>query len=260
METQIDYWDAHALLEWHIELGADEAICDAPINRYDIVDAPPKSKASAPQTFAPPVTPEVDAVSEAVAAAKSASDLGALKAAMMAFEHCDLKKGAQNLVFAQGDPAANVMVIGDAPGREEDKSGHPFAGPAGVLAGKMFGAIGLSVEGAEGTEPLYTALAMPWRPPQNRDPSPLELAMMKPFLLRHIELADPKILVLAGNLASMALLGKGGITRLRGQWQTVLGRPAMPMLNPTFVLRQPLSKRDTWADLLEIRAKLDAAN
>jgi DNA polymerase len=122
----------------------------------------------------------------------------------------------------------------------------------------MFDAIGMSRTNPDATRALYITNVLPWRPPQNRDPSPEEVAMMLPFVARHVELADPDILVLMGNHACQALLGRKGITRLRGTWSEALGRPALPMFHPAYLLRSPHAKREAWADLLDLRARLDA--
>lgn len=256
MESQIDYWTAHALLEWQVELGATEAICDVPVDRYALQDAAPKKAATAPA--AAPVrqkAPEVDAVQVAKAAAQRAGDLNALKAELSAFEHCALKKGAHNLVFSDGSPDARVMVIGEAPGRDEDLQGLPFVGRAGHLLDKMFAAIGMA-RSADGLAGVYITNVLPWRPPQNRDPKPEEIAMMVPFVTRHIELAKPDLIVLMGNISCQAMLGKRGITRLRGNWTEVAGVPALPMFHPAYLLRSPHAKREAWADLLSLQARL----
>jgi DNA polymerase len=256
MESQIDYWTAHALLEWQMELGATEAICDEPVDRYALQDTAPKKAATAPA--AAPVrqkAPEVDAVQVAKAAAQRAGDLNALKAELAAFEHCALKKGAHNLVFSDGSPDARVMVIGEAPGRDEDLQGLPFVGRAGHLLDKMFAAIGMA-RSADGLAGVYITNVLPWRPPQNRDPKPEEIAMMVPFVTRHIELAKPDLIVLMGNISCQAMLGKRGITRLRGNWTEVAGVPALPMFHPAYLLRSPHAKREAWADLLSLQARL----
>ena len=202
-----------------------------------------------------PAAPAVDTVAIARQLAESAGSLDVLRATMEGFEHCDLKRGARNFVFCDGHPGARVMVIGEAPGRDEDQQGKPFVGRAGHLLDKMFAAIGLDrqVDGATG---LYITNMLPWRPPQNRDPKPEELAMMQPFLRRHVELAAPDVVVLMGNHACAGLLGRKGITRMRGNWEDVMGKPAMPMFHPAYLLRNPAAKREAWADLLEIKARL----
>ena len=198
-----------------------------------------------------PVTNTRPPVAVARAAAEACDTLEELRAALEAFELCELKKGARNLVFSDGVPGARVMIVGEAPGRDEDRAGRPFVGRAGQLLDRMLAAIGLGRDAS-----VYITNVMPWRPPQNRDPRPEEIAMMKPFLARHVALAAPDLLVLVGNISCQAVLGKRGITRLRGTWQEALGRPALPMLHPAYLLRQPLAKRETWADLLALQARL----
>ena len=177
--------------------------------------------------------------------------LDGLRAALASFDHCDLKLGARNLVFSGGTPGARVMIVGEAPGVEEDRAGGPFVGGAGQLLDKMLAAIDLSRESS-----VYITNVLPWRPPQDRDPKPEEIAMMQPFLNRHIALANPDVLVVMGNQACQALLGKRGITRLRGDWAEVQGKPALPMFHPTYLLGTPAAKRETWADLLALKARL----
>lgn len=250
MESALDPHTALALLEWQIELGATEAIGDAPLDRYALAEAAPVT--AAPAHAAPVPAPEAtDPVAVARAAAEACDTLDELRAALEAFELCELKKGARNLVFSDGVPGARVMIVGEAPGRDEDRAGRPFVGRAGQLLDRMLAAIGLGRDAS-----VYITNVMPWRPPQNRDPRPEEIAMMKPFLARHVALAAPDLLVLVGNISCQAVLGKRGITRLRGSWQEALGRPALPMLHPAYLLRQPLAKRETWADLLALQARL----
>jgi DNA polymerase len=244
----------HAMLEWQIELGATEAISDVPVNRYDVpaVVEKPKVAEVAAGGFVPMA--KEDPVALANKAAAGAGTLEELRSAMAAFDHCDLKKGARNLVFSDGIAGASVMLIGDAPTRAEDQAGTPFVGKEGQLLDKMLGAIGMGR--ANAAAPVYLTSILPWRPPQNRDPKPHEIAMMKPFLLRHIELAAPKVLVLVGNWACQALLEKRGIARLRGQWTQVAGIPALPLFHPSHLMRSPEFKRETWADLLSLQKRL----
>lgn len=258
METQIDYWDAHALLEWQVELGVSEAIGETPVNRYESPQTMPKPAATmdAKTPPAPVKAPEVDSVDEAQKAVSGVSSIDDLKSALMGFELCDLRRGARNLVFQDGNVGARVMVVGDTPSREDDIEGKPFTGSIGALFDKMFAAIDLDRGAQDSTQGLYITTALPWRPPENRDPSPTEIAMLKPFLLKHIELANPDVIVLMGNAACMTVLGRAGITRLRGNWQTVLGKPVLPMMSPRGLLRTPIAKREAWADLLDLRAKL----
>ncbi|MDD9720181.1 uracil-DNA glycosylase [Sulfitobacter sp. PR48] len=255
MESSAYHHDL-ALLEWQIELGAFEAIGDVPVNRYEVPAAVEKPKAAVAATPAVAPVPQarVDAVAIAEQAAAAAATLEDLRAAMAAFEHCDLKKGARNLVFSDGIPGASVMLVGEAPGRDEDRAGKPFVGRAGQLLDKMLAAIDMGRDRAEA--PVYITNVLPWRPPQNRDPKPEEIAMMKPFLMRHIALAKPQVLVIVGNWSCQALLGKRGITRLRGAWTEAAGVPALPIFHPAYLLRSPEFKREAWADLLSLKAKL----
>lgn len=247
----LEGYDALAALAWQMELGADEALQDAPVDRYALAD---KAKAPAAPIAAPVVAKEVDPVAEANAAAAAATDLDALKAAMAAYPHCDLRQGARNLVFADGIAGAALMIVGEAPGRDEDREGRPFVGRAGQLLDRMLAAIG-----KDRARDVYITNVLPWRPPQNRDPSPEEIAMLQPFLARHIALAGPKVLIAMGNISCRALLGRQGITRLRGNWQEAESLPLMPMFHPAYLLRNPAAKRATWADLLDVEARLNGS-
>lgn len=268
---------ARALLEWQIELGADEAILDAPLDRYGLSDpvmrpvsgpGVQRSVSSGPVNPAPrpefPAQVRQDGVAIAAKAAAAAGDLDALRAAMADFAYCDLRKGARNLVFADGDPHARVMIVDEAPGREEDAAGVPFAGRAGQLLDRMLGAVGMGRSGGGqaarigSQRAVYLVPVLPWRPPADRSPTAGEIAVMLPFLTRHIELADPEILVLMGNAPCQALLGRQGITRLRGTWTQALDRPALPMVAPDALLGRSEAKRDAWADLLSLAARLEA--
>ena len=242
-----------AALEWQIASGADEAILDTPVDRTAVPEKPkPVAAVPAPE----PVSTEPDPVAAARAAAEAASDLGALRTSMEAFEHCELKRGARQLVFADGEPQARVMIIGEAPGRDEDLEGKPFVGRAGQLLDLMFSHINLSRKAPAPEAALYITNVLPWRPPQNRDPKPDEMAMMLPFLQRHVALVDPDLIVAMGNHACQALLGRRGITRLRGTWVEAMGKPVLPMFHPAYLLRTPEAKRETWADLLDLKARL----
>ncbi len=249
----MDFDAARAALLWQVELGADEPVGDAPVNRYELAAVAPKP-VSAPATPAP-VQP-VDAVAEATALAAGATSLESLAEVQAAFDRCELKKGARNFVFADGNPGARVMVIGEAPGRDEDLDGRPFVGAAGQLLDRMFAAIGLSRDATHADEAIYIANVLPWRPPQNREPSPDEIAMMLPFLARHVDLAAPDFIVLMGNTPCLAGIGAKGILKLRGTWAQAFGRPALPMTHPAYLLRTPSAKREAWADLLALKTRL----
>lgn len=256
-DTDLDPDAARAALEWLIELGVDAAVGDAPVDAYALPDhlAIPKPAAAAP---VPVAEAAVDPVAAARAAANAAKTLDDLRDAVMAFDLCDLKKGARNTVFADGNPKARVMIIGEAPGRDEDLQGKPFVGRAGHLLDRMFAAIDLARSNPDPDRAIYITNVLPWRPPGNRDPEPAEIAMLLPFLQRHVELADPDLLVLMGNAACVAALGQRGILRLRGKWAEAFGRPALPMTHPAYLLRQPHAKREAWEDLLSLRARLTA--
>ena len=178
-------------------------------------------------------------------AAAGAQDLAGLKQAMAQFEHCQLKRGARQLVFADGNSDAKIMIVGEGPGRDEDMEGRPFVGRAGQLLDRMFAAIGLSRTADDAGSSIYITNVVPWRPPQNRDPSPMEIDMMLPFLRRHIALAKPEIIVAMGNISCQALLGQRGVTKLRGQWTTGCGVDVMPMFHPhiCYAILLPYAKR-----------------
>ncbi len=255
MESAVEYWTTKALLDWQVEMGVDEAICDAPIDRYALEDKKPAPKTPAINTAPPePVQePEINTADVAQSTAAAAQDLDGLRAAMLAFEHCDLKVAARNFIFSDGVAGSDVMIITDAPDRDDDRAGQMVSGRTGVLFDKMLAAIGLNLVGENA---VYMAPVVPWNPPQNRDPNAEEWAMMVPFLKRHIALANPKILVLMGNGPCQALLGRSGMTRLRGKWADVAGLPALPMFAPSYLLNTGAAKRDAWADLLALKSRL----
>ncbi|MEM8775570.1 MAG: uracil-DNA glycosylase [Pseudomonadota bacterium] len=241
-----------ALLQWQIELGADEATGDQPVNRYDL----PKQSAPRKATSAPITAETADPVVVAKSVAAGAGDLEALRASLDAFEHCALKQGARNLVFCDGFVEARLMIIGEAPGRDEDIQGKPFVGRAGQLLDRMLIAIDHDRQNADPDQGVYITNVLPWRPPQNRDPTKEEMAMMRPFVERHVALVDPDVVVLMGNISCEVGLGVRGITRLRGKWTEAYGKPCLPMFHPAYLLRNPAAKREAWADLLELDARL----
>ncbi len=257
-DWETNFETARAALAWQVEMGVDEAICDTPQNRYALPDkvAKPTKPATAPAAAAP-ASEATDPVAEARSMAAAAQDLAELREALAAYPHCELRLGARNLVFCDGQEGARVMIVGEAPGREEDLQGKPFVGEAGQLLDRMFGAIAMGRAHPDPARALYITNILPWRPPQNRDPSAEERAMMRPFVLRHVELANPDIVVLMGRISASTLLETSeGITRIRGQWREFMGRPALPMLHPAYLLRTPAAKREAWADLLDLQAKL----
>lgn len=262
--ADLDAATALALLEWQAEMGVDEPMLDAPVDRFDLaVRPPPDAPAPAPAPVAAPMLvldsgDDLPArVAQAEALAASAMTLEALAAAQEAFDGIELKKGARNFCFADGNPAAPVLILGEAPGDEEDRQGRPFVGRSGQLLDRMFDAIGLSRRAVDAERALYIINVLTWRPPGNRDPHPDEIAISLPFVRRHVALAAPDMIVLMGNIACDAAIGRRGILRLRGTWTQAFDRPALPMTHPAYLLRNPPAKREAWADLLSISARLD---
>lgn len=264
--TSLDPRVIEALLAWQMAAGVDEAMSEEPVDRFALyteqqeaqaarateapIAATPERRGAPPVPQAPaPV--KVDPVAEARRAAAAASDLAALSATLQAFPHCDLKRGARNFLFAEGTPGARVMWITDPPGAAEDKAGRLMAGPSAGLFAKMLGAIGLDPD-----ESTYLAPLMPWPNRAGRGTEEEVTAMMVPFLRRHIELAAPEVIVLAGNQVVQALLGKSGILSLRGTWTEIMGRPALISLPPGILLQNTYLKRGSWEDLLALQARL----
>lgn len=257
--------DTLVTLNWLVEAGADEAIADAPVNRLTakpIVQPFPQaeSRPSAPRPAparAPMPVPAGDSIGGAQAAAAAATSLAELQAALEAFDGCALKRTATNTVFADGVAAGRIMLIGEAPGRDEDRIGKPFVGRAGQLLDKMLASIGLDRK-----VNAYITNVINWRPPDNRDPTPEEAAACLPFLRRHIELADPGLIILLGAVAARHVVGiSDGIMKLRGRWlEYRVGErmvPLMPTLHPAYLLRQPAHKKLAWRDLQAIRARME---
>ena len=256
--------DSRALLQWLVDAGADEAISETPTDHFA---APATSKRPARSVAPSASTIEAaKAVSlstgpgSARALAASCNTLSELRTALENFEGSELKRLAKNTVFADGAADARIMFIGEAPGRDEDAQGVPFVGRAGKLLDRMLEPIGLD------RSKVYITNVLPWRPPQNRDPSGEEVAICLPFLHRHIELLDPRLLVLLGAVATRHLLGSTeGIMRLRGRWdvyqamsgETMRAIPVMPTLHPAYLLRQPAAKRLAWRDLLAIAERAE---
>jgi DNA polymerase len=266
---------ALALLEWQIAMGADEAIGDLAVNWLAPPAAPIREPALPPRPAAPqpaarslaasvvgPPSALAESLAEAAQSARllaaAAESIEALAALVAEFDGCPLKRTATTTVFMDGNPAAQVMIVGEAPGADEDRIGRPFVGRAGQLLDRMLAAIELDRTTVQITNVIY------WRPPGNRKPTAAETASCLPFVLRHIALARPKVLVLAGGTAANTLLPvTDGITRLRGRWfdLAVPGLdspvPTLPMFHPAFLLRAPERKRDAWRDLLALKTRLD---
>ena len=265
---------AQDLLDWYQEMGVDEAVSDNPTDWFarapkpvsapargpatpranDSSDRPTAQHVDRPRLFAD--TPPSQAAMDARERARSAGSLDELEQLLAGFDGCPLKATAKNTCFARGSPAARVMFIGEAPGRDEDLQGLPFVGRAGQLLDKMLGAIGL------GEDAVYITNIVYWRPPGNRTPTPQEVQACQPFLERQIELIDPKVLVFLGGAAAKQMLATSdGIMRLRGKWRDFKAGDAEPRaiatLHPAYLLRNPVAKRLAWRDLLEIQAALE---
>jgi uracil-DNA glycosylase family 4 len=251
-----------ATLNWLVEAGADEAVAEEPVNRLVARAAPQPMPPAVPRPAAPVRAPapmiEGDTIGSAMAAAASAGSLAELQAALEAFDGCGLKRTATTTVFADGVASGRIMLIGEAPGRDEDRVGKPFVGRAGQLLDKMLASIGL-----DRRTNAYITNVINWRPPDNRDPTPEEAAACLPFLRRHIELADPQIIILLGAVAARHVVGvSDGIMKLRGRWlEYRVGErmvPLMPTLHPAYLLRQPAHKKLAWRDLQAVRDKIQA--
>jgi DNA polymerase len=264
------------LLDFYLEAGADALIGEEAVDHFaesaDLAAAPPAPRERAPvavptpaavmrqsPSMAPaaPQAPD-EAALAARQAAKSAATLDELRDLLEKFDGCALKATASRLVFADGNPKARVMLVGEAPGRDEDIEGLPFVGRAGKLLDLMLAAIGLD------RTQVYIANIVPWRPPGNRTPTPQESAICLPFIKRQIELADPDFLVCLGKPSMQTLLGiHEPISKARGRWTTFdTGKreiKAMATFHPAFLLRSPLQKRFAWRDFLSLKKALAAS-
>jgi len=271
-EDQISLAD---LLAFYAEAGVDEPLEEQPIDRFArqaerVPAAPTERQAPAREAARAPVSAPASRPMQATSVpdeaqaalarelAAAATSLEELRAAMQAFDGCNLKFTAKQMVFADGNPQADLMLVGEAPGRDEDIEGLPFVGRSGQLLDRILAAIGRDRTSA------YIANVIPWRPPGNRTPTPHETEICRPFIERQIELAGPKVLVTLGGPSTKTLLhATDGILRLRGTWKlhrtsSGLEIPAMPTLHPAYLLRNPAHKKLAWRDFLEIKKRLIA--
>jgi len=273
---------ARELLAFYLEAGVDAPVGEEPVDRFADTSlstsalaeavgegsspvgeaasspldsrSPPSPGSATPSFSAAPPSPDAAAMA-AREAVKGIATLEQLRAALDAFDGCALKGTAKQLVFADGNPQAKLMIVGEAPGRDEDIEGLPFVGRSGKLLDRMLNAIGLD------RTTVYIANIIPWRPPGNRTPTPQESQICLPFIQRQIELADPDILVCLGGPSAQTLLGiRDGITKTRGRWFSYhTGKReirAMATFHPAFLLRSPLQKRLAWRDFLAIKKAL----
>jgi DNA polymerase len=268
--------NAHAFLaalQWYADQGVDEAIAHEPQNRLKIPSSaslPPVAPAAG-VTPLPTVTPLLgakDARAEAVKLAAQAGTLSELQEIIRNFEGLSLKKTATQMVFADGNSKAHIMLIGDAPATDEDRIGIPFAGECGVLLDKMFAAINLSRKNETPETSIYISNILNWRPPGNRTPSAAEIEVSLPFIERHIQLVAPKILVFCGGVAAQSLLGRSeSISRLRKVWHAYTPRTlefqstqpeiqSIAIFHPNYLIQNPAQKRAAWEDLQSLQEKL----
>lgn len=251
-----------SVLDWYRAAGVDLAVGEDPVDRFAQKPPPAVPSVARPAPSAPSVAPPVAAgpvggdPSEARRLAKSAGSLEQLQTILTAYDGCGLKFRATQLVFADGNPQAKIMLIGEAPGAEEDRQGKPFVGRSGQLLDRMLGAIGLD------RTKVYIANTVPWRPPGNRTPTPEEMELCLPFLHRQVELVAPQLVMTLGGPAMQTVFQTtAGIIKMRGKWQSVhIGEhaaDAMATLHPAYLLRNPAAKQQAWKDMLSLKLKME---
>lgn len=266
MPNHIEERDILSLLQWYMDSGVDETIDDLPQDWFEHARSLKKTTAPKPPSQArqsgiipkkiAPMASVEHIAQEAMRLAASCNSLSELNDVIKDFNGCSLKNIATNTVFSDGNPDSDIMVIGEAPGVDEDRYGKAIIGENGQMLDRMFKAIGLSRE-----NDFYITNILPWRPPGNRKPLAEEITICLPFIRRHIEIFNPKILILLGGISANSLMNSDlGIARLRGKWleYDLCGKiiPVRPLFHPAYLLKQPKAKADTWKDLLEIKAKI----
>lgn len=267
-----------AALQWHVDAGAEDAFAEEAFDltnlrrEEQLPPVIPVKQEAASSVVTPMVSRPVEGTSvlrtEAIKLAAAAGTLDELKAAIATFEGIGLKKTATNLVFCDGNPAAPVMLVGEAPGADEDAQGKPFVGVSGQLLDRILKTINLDRKDADPLRSIYISNILNWRPPGNRTPTPAEVELSLPFIERHIVLAKPKLLILCGGVSAKALLNtETGISKLRGRWHDYRPRipgidstgfsvPAIATYHPSYLLRTPGQKRAVWNDMLNLQEKL----
>jgi len=260
--------DATAALAWLAEMGADEIIGETPVNRIGTVPAPkrepvPRQEPVRPAAAAPP--PFAGDPQDGRALAAQCQSLADIEAALQRFDACPLKKTATQLCYCDGNPAADVMLIGEAPGRDEDVQGKPFVGRSGQLLDKMLAAIGLSRTAEDHSRSVFITNVIFWRPPGNRPVTPQEVEQCLPFMLRAIEILQPRYILGFGSLPAQALLKRTDtLMAMRGKWFEVkaAGRsiPMISTFSPRMLLQQRAQKRLAWRDLLTLQERMRSAS
>lgn len=267
-DIEADYHASLAALAWQVDLGADEAICEAPVNAYDLPEKAEYMQRAASVSVAPaapktltsqPVAVKsggAEAIAEAARIANTCQTREALDSAAATFELCDMRKGARGAVAAVGHALADVLVICDPPTSEGERAGSALVGNESILFEKVFAAIGLALDAPSTAGAIQLAPALPWPLRGGEGERAEALAMMRPFALRRIELAAPKAVVIMGHIALEMLLGETSLTRARGNFASIGDARALVMLPPRILLQNPSAKRDTWADALALKAML----
>ncbi|HEY8191368.1 MAG TPA: uracil-DNA glycosylase [Alphaproteobacteria bacterium] len=266
-------------LQWHLDVGVDEALGDEPRragipetafavkNESDLPAPAPLMRVAAPIAEPAALAGAATLRAEAIKRAAAAQTLDELREAITSFDGLDIKRTANNTVFCDGNPRAPVMVVGEAPGGDEDRIGRPFVGVSGQLLDRILKCIGLDRMAGDPVQAIYISNILNWRPPGNRTPSPAEVEVSLPFIERHIALVKPKLLIFAGGVSAKALLGtEEGVSRLRGKWHVYTPRtegispraepiPALATYHPSYLLRTPTQKKAVWQDMLILQDK-----
>lgn len=279
-----EYIAAKAALQFYADHGVDVAVNDDAIDKTAQLDMPapepaiqsvvsneaPSFAEQAAQAPSAPLLGKTDAHAKALELAKAANTLDDLKQAIADFDGIGLKKTATNLVFCDGNPKAKIMLIGEAPGADEDRQGKPFVGVSGQLLDKIFACIDMDRNEEDPLKSVYISNIINWRPPGNRTPAPAEIEVSLPFIEKHIQLIKPELLIFCGGVAAKSLLASGdSISKLRKSWHDYKPQnpevgsasiPAIATYHPAYLLRTPVQKKAVWQDMLTLNAKRKELN
>lgn len=270
-----EYQALKSALLWHLDAGADAPLVDRPMTMIGVLDDLMSGKESVKSSNHPIIqssnTPvplgASEARQESLKLALAAQTLEDLRTAIAGFDGISIKGTATNLVFSDGNPSAPIMLVGEAPGADEDRDGKPFVGTNGQLLDKILKTAGLDRNATDAGHSLYISTVLNWRPPGNRSPTPAEVEVSLPFIERHIQIVKPKLLILCGGVAAKALLGDdASISKLRGRWleyqpQTseykngAIPIPVLATFHPAYLLQNPAQKKHVWADMLMLLEK-----